>query len=207
MQRLAIFGGTFNPIHWGHLIMAETALSQFALTQVIWVPAYSPGYKATMKIAAFSHRTQMLQLATASHPKFCISTIEQEQPTPSHAIDTFLGLRSLDPTAQWYWIIGLDAFQSLPRWYRQQEWVSQCKWLVAPRWSSTGEKENSLYQCLEVVRQIESPAVALEWHLLDMPFVGIASSLIRQYCHTGRSLRYLVPDPVRAYIHQHHLYQ
>ncbi|NJR58467.1 MAG: nicotinate (nicotinamide) nucleotide adenylyltransferase, partial [Cyanobacteria bacterium CRU_2_1] len=132
-MRRAIFGGTFNPIHWGHLLMAETALSQFNLHQVIWVPTYRPFYKSSTELLAFHHRLEMVQRAIASHPHFTVFTSEQSHPDAAYAIHTLLELQLFYPNSQWYWIIGLDAFQSLPRWHRRQEWIEQCDWLVAPR--------------------------------------------------------------------------
>lgn len=191
-QKLAIFGGTFNPVHCGHLLMAEAALDQFSLDQVIWVPTYQPSYKATIDLLPFLHRTEMVKRAIASHPQFSLSTIEQNQPTPSYAINTFIGLQAIYPCSEWSWIIGLDAFRSLLYWHRHQELIAQCRWLVAPRWGSEEWKE---------------VGSDLEWHLLQMPRIEISSSLIRQRCRDRRSIRYLVPESVQHYIVENDLYQ
>lgn len=197
MQKLAIFGGTFNPVHWGHLLMAEIAIDQFALDQVIWVPTYHPAYKPASDLLSFQHRTEMVRRAVVSHPQFSLSTIEQNQSSPSYAIDTLTNLQKIHPNSEWFWIIGFDAFRSLPHWHRRQELVSQCRWLVAPRRKSGDCRGGT-------AREI---ALKLDWQLLDMPQIEISSSLIRERCCDRRSIRYFVPESVRHYILQQNLYQ
>lgn len=217
MQKLAIFGGTFNPVHWGHLLMAETAIDQFALDQVIWVPTYAPAYKASADLLPFQHRVEMVRRAIDAHPQFSLSTLEQDQPIPSHAINTLIHLQSTYPGSQWYWLIGLDAFLTLPQWYCHQELVSRCSWLVTPRWrskeSGTASQENdsiqnpssALYQ--QITEKLASESLKLQWYLLDMPLVEISSSLVRQQRRQRHSIRYLVPESVRIYITQQGFYQ
>jgi nicotinate-nucleotide adenylyltransferase len=210
MPKIAILGGTFNPVHWGHLLIAETALHQAKLDQVIWVPAYRPSHKSSEELVDFHHRLQMVKLAVTSHANFTVSTVEQGQPNPSYAIDTFLGLKVLDPASEWYWIIGLDAFQSLPRWYCHQQLASECCWLVAPRFSPRLAQSSSSWivsSCIQVAQKMADESINLRWQLLDMPLVEISSRLIRQYCSDRRSIRDLVPESVRDYILTHQLYQ
>lgn len=123
-------------MHWGHLLMAETALHQAKLQQVIWVPTRYPPYKSPQELLDVHHRLEMVKRAIADHPVFTASTAESDKPEQTqsfYAIDTLLHLKTVYPHSQWYWIIGLDAFQSLPRWYRRRELAAQCCWLVAPR--------------------------------------------------------------------------
>ena len=200
MQQLAIFGGTFNPVHLGHLLMAEAAIEQFNLAQVIWVPTYQPPYKSSTDLLPFSYRAEMVQRAIASHSQFSLSTIERNQPIPSYAINTLVGLQAIYPDSEWSWIIGLDAFRSLPHWHRYQELATQCRWLVAPRWG-VGDGEIGK-RSDEGERRLE-----LEQHLLQMPRVEISSSLIRERCRDRQSIRYLVPESVRSYILENALYQ
>lgn len=202
MPKIAILGGTFNPIHLGHLLIAETALDQLAIDQIIWVPAYRPRHKPLTELANFQHRLEMVKLATASHAQFTVSALEQHQLGLSYAADTFSALKALDAASRWYWIIGLDAFLLLPQWRRRQEWVAECEWLVAPRLG--GEVPRAL--CEKVAEKLLEEAILLQWQLLEMPLVGISSGLIRQYCQEGRSIRYLVSDPVRRYILAQELY-
>jgi nicotinate-nucleotide adenylyltransferase len=205
MQKIAIMGGTFNPVHWGHLLMAETALNQIALDRVIWVPTYRPLYKATSELLSFHHRLEMVRRAIEPHPQFAIAPVEQDAVKrsaldSSYAVDTLLNLQLRYPHSQWYWIIGLDAFQSLPRWYRHQELIRQCDWLVAPRLGSEATEIE------RTVRKMAAESVELRWQLLHMPLIDISSSLIRHYCGKRHSIRYLVPESVRDYILEHELY-
>jgi nicotinate-nucleotide adenylyltransferase len=206
MPKTAILGGTFNPVHCGHLLIAETAIDQVALDQVIWVPARSPLHKPPLDLANFEQRLEMVKLAIASQPRFVLSTVEQNPSTVSYAIDIFLDLQRLYPDTLWSWIIGLDAFQSLPRWYRRQEWVDRCIWLVAPR-ADSQKMENPGADCQHVAQSLATEGIELRWQLLEMPLVGWSSKLIRQYCRDRRSIRYLVPEPVRRYMLEQALYQ
>jgi nicotinate-nucleotide adenylyltransferase len=216
MQKLAIFGGTFNPVHWGHLLIAETALSQLELDRIVWVPAYQPPHKAEADILlSYDHRFEMVKLALADHPCFEISAVESERAGRSYAIDTLRTLQTLYPDTHWHWIIGLDAFQHLPRWYAHRELAQYCCWVVAPRLERTAATANRQKAqieaaeavCAEVAQVLARQSIKVHWQILQMPIVEISSSLIRQYCHQQRSIRYLVSEPVRTYILQHHLYQ
>ncbi len=198
-RKVAIFGGTFDPIHWGHLLIAETALSQFALDEVIWVPAYQPPHKSgsawqSQPPLAFEHRLEMVRRSIAHHPAFTVSSLEADRTGASFAIDTLRSLQTLYPHTQWYWIIGTDAFQKVPHWYRSQEMVQACEWLVAPRLGVEIDRQNPAY-------------AGIRWQELQIPFVEVSSRLIRQYLHSGRSIRYLVPEPARLYIADCQLYQ
>ncbi len=209
MRQVAILGGTFDPVHWGHLLIAETALSQVPLEQVIWVPARCPPHKLAAK---FEHRLEMVQRAITDHPAFVISPLAANRGT-SYAFQTLIALKALYPNTHLYWIIGLDAFQTLPRWYRRQE-LAWCDWLVVPRLVSAApdidapdrSSATSDSICKQVAQQLTVQDITIHWQLLQMPEVGVSSSLIRQYCRDGCSIRYLVPEAVRQYIINHNLY-
>jgi nicotinate-nucleotide adenylyltransferase len=231
MSNLAIFGGTFNPIHWGHLLIAETAIDQFQLDRVIWVPTFRSPHK-TQSLLAFEHRLEMVQRAIADHPAFTVSAMEGQRQSVSYAIDTLNALQALEPNANWYWIIGNDAFQSLPKWRAHQALMAQCSWLVAPRalqndrmrWShdegeqrGEGDHEEanasnidcqaSRLQPLSAFHRPSRSATKPHWHQLQTPLIDISSTLIRQRCQQGRSIRYLVPETVRRYITGQNLYR
>ncbi|QZZ19566.1 nicotinate (nicotinamide) nucleotide adenylyltransferase [Leptothermofonsia sichuanensis E412] len=201
MENIGIFGGTFNPIHWGHLLVAETAFNQFGLDQVIWVPAYQPPHKR-QPLPTFSQRLEMVQLAIADHPGFRVSSLEAEAPHMSYAITTLASLQALYPNTHWHWIVGMDAFQTLPKWRNSSTLAAQCIWLVAPR--RTGGQQEGAQAAID--QQVLAPLGSLRWYPLSMPLIEISSSLIRQYCLESRSIRYLVPDPVRTYIEKLKLY-
>ncbi|MBK1990479.1 nicotinate (nicotinamide) nucleotide adenylyltransferase [Sphaerospermopsis aphanizomenoides BCCUSP55] len=203
MQRLAIFGGTFDPIHWGHLLLAKTALAQLHLKQVIWVPSRNPPHK---QAAVFEHRVSMLQLATKDNPMFTVSLIEREGSGTSFAINTLIDLSICYPNTHWYWIIGLDAFQTLPRWYRGHELAKMCDWLIAPRLVGGETIAQTELICKQVEQQFQEKSFTIHWQLLDTPVVRVSSTVIRELCSQGYSIRDLVPESVRLYIAKHNLY-
>nr|WP_290226962.1 nicotinate (nicotinamide) nucleotide adenylyltransferase [Trichocoleus desertorum] len=228
MQKVAILGGTFDPIHWGHLVMAEAALQQAALDQVIWVPTRLAPHKSQQLGLSFEHRLQMVQRAIADHPAFSVTQVEANRVGPSYAITTLQDLQKLHLKVQWYWIIGLDAFRTLPRWYGHVELAATCEWLVAPRLQPSdscssdscspgnalitlntelGWTAEMIASCEQVIALMAQKSITIRWQRLPMPMLGVSSSLIRQYCREKRSVRYLVPEAVRTYIIAHHLYQ
>lgn len=193
-------GGAFNPVHLGHLLIAETAREQFNLDQIIWVPTYQPPHKSTSLID-FLHCWEMVKQAIADHPHFAASDVDYRRGGISYAVMTLKDLQHLFPNADWYWIIGTDAFAQLPQWRESLTLIKHCTWLVAPR---NAQPPHSLGERL--TSQIASRGEQLRWQALEMPEIGISSSLIRNYCALGRSLRYLVPESVRAYIKKNQLY-
>jgi nicotinate-nucleotide adenylyltransferase len=199
MQKIAIFGGTFNPIHLGHLAIATTALQQNALDQVLWVPSqphhkpHDAQYK-THKIPDFTHRREMIRRAielSSATPQFALT----ELPEQNYAIDTLLTLQAQIPDAKWFWIVGVDAFRLLPRWYRSVELVDRCSWLVAPR-------GDQVVNIADFTPQSPKP----DWEPLKMTPIDISSSLVRQRCHDRGAIGHLVPPSVERYIVQHGLY-
>jgi nicotinate-nucleotide adenylyltransferase len=203
MQKLGIFGGTFNPIHCGHLRIAETALKQVQLDRVIWVPAHFPPHKPQADLAAFQHRLAMVKQAIACNPAFVCSEIEQRRTSASYAIDTFLDLQAQYSDCRWFWVLGIDAFQSLPRWRGRQKLADCCQWLVAPRSSGDG---SASAPGKRVVEQMQAEDIAVDWQLLQMQPLMVSSSLVRQHYRDRRPISGLVPDVVQTYIATHQLY-
>ncbi|MBE9051684.1 nicotinate (nicotinamide) nucleotide adenylyltransferase [Nostocales cyanobacterium LEGE 11386] len=203
MQQIAIFGGTFDPIHWGHLLIAQTALYQVPLEKVIWVPSLNPPHK---KAALFEHRWEMLQLATRENPAFTVSLVETNRSGTSYAINTLIDLSTVYSNTHWYWIVGLDTFQTLPRWYRGHELAQMCDWLIAPRQLGGETIAQSELICKQVEQLLRKQSSTIRWQFLNIPLVGVSSSLIRKLCREHRSIRYLVPEPARSYITAHNLY-
>jgi nicotinate-nucleotide adenylyltransferase len=133
MGKIAIFGGTFDPVHWGHLLLAEAAASQFKLDRVLWMPDRVPPHKSRPDLASFHSRREMVALAIAYRSDFVLASPPANAPGTSFAIDTLLDLQNLYPDDRPYWIVGIDAFQTLPKWHRCGEIGGLCDWLVAPR--------------------------------------------------------------------------
>lgn len=217
MQKLGILGGTFDPPHWGHLVMAEAACSQMQLDLVLWVPSARPPHKLADNLSGFSRRLEWVRQAIVDRPEFLLWEVEAGRYRTSYAIETLRDLQETYPDSHWFWIVGLDTFQSLPRWYNIRDIAPVCEWLVAPRpannmlsltgkghpnfWSTT--YPDTRLACQEVARILNDRSISICWHLLEMPTIDISSSLIRRYCRDRRSIRYLVPESIRAEIETH----
>ncbi len=222
MQKVAILGGTFDPVHCGHLLMAQMAVCQFALDRVIWVVDRRPPHKSHSVLASFEQRREMVTLATAGRADFGLLPLLDTNSSASRAIDSLLYLQNLYPEAQLYWIIGADAFQTLPKWPRCREIGGLCEWLVARRGNAgvevgarsssiESEADKMLVQthtiCSVVEIQMALRGVQIPWQVLAMPAIEVSSSLIRWYCSEGRSIGHLVPEAIETYIMTHQLYQ
>lgn len=210
MNKVGIFGGSFNPVHFGHLLVAETALTALGLDHVIWVPTHRSTHKHT-DCLSFDHRLKMVDCAIAQHPQFSVSKITARHEQPSFGIVTLQTLQMLYPGRQWFWILGLDTFQTLPKWPHLHQLMTDCTWLIAPRdhtWEACYRQAMTTGQELLDL----DPTFPLKWHLLNMPPVDMSSSQIRIYYgqrgdseQTG-SRQAWVPPGVHAHIVAHRLY-
>ncbi|MEN9221660.1 MAG: nicotinate-nucleotide adenylyltransferase [Thermostichus sp. BF3_bins_97] len=197
--RIAILGGTFNPVHQGHLIMAEQALWQFDLDQVLWMPAGDPPHKPLAAGASTADRLAMVKLAIADHERFACSELEIHRRGRSYTIETLRSLIQEHPDTQWYWIIGVDALRDLPQWHQAEELTRLCHWIVAPR-VDAGDAP-------EVLRAVTQKLPMLQAELLEAPTLTLSSTYLREQIRKGGSIRYLVPAAVEQYIRQHQLYR
>jgi nicotinate-nucleotide adenylyltransferase len=200
-KKIAVFGGAFNPVHYGHLQIAEVALQQTALDLIIWVPTFCPAHKPEADLLPFDYRMAMVQQAILPYARFAASDIERQYGGVSYAIATLAHLADCHPQASWHWLIGLDAFKTLPQWRCSAELARQCDWLIAPR-----DRADSFRECLSVANHFATDRFSLHWNVLSMPQIAISSSQIREHCRTGRSLKNLVPKTVQDYILLHNLY-
>jgi nicotinate-nucleotide adenylyltransferase len=203
MTKIGIFGGTFDPVHWGHLLIVEGACSQVGLEQVIWVVNSRPHYK---RATPFEHRWEMVRQAIADRDDWAIAPCSDNFVNATYASQSLQQLQTIYPHGHWYWILGLDTFLTLPRWYRRQEIAPACEWLVAPRPLLGSESPPIQVLCDRVARQLTTESIHIRWQIIDLPLVGISASLVRQYCRDCRSIRYLVPEATRIYIAGRQLY-
>ncbi|MBW4466842.1 MAG: nicotinate (nicotinamide) nucleotide adenylyltransferase [Pegethrix bostrychoides GSE-TBD4-15B] len=215
VPKIGIFGGTFNPVHLGHLQIAAAALAQFQLQQVLWFPIQNPAHKLQpANSASFEQRVEMLRLALADQDGLAHAVSCAPSRAPSYAIDMFQSVEALYPQSQRYWIIGQDALLSLPRWKGRQQIAAGCCWLVAPRSevirSQANHQANHQAQAAAICQQVEQAmlkqALPIRWQLIQMPPVLISSSLIRQRRQQACSIGALVPAAVERYILAHQLY-
>ncbi|MFM9266214.1 nicotinate (nicotinamide) nucleotide adenylyltransferase [Tychonema sp. BBK16] len=220
MQKVAILGGTFDPVHHGHLSIAKMAVCQFALDRVVWAVDHTPPHKSHSVLASFEQRREMVALATAGRPDFELLPLDTNG-FATGAIDSLLYLQNLYPEAQLYWIIGIDAFQTLAKWPRCTEIGGLCEWLVARRETAgveVGLVERSIdsaeedmlvrtnHVCSVVATQMAVRGVQISWQVLTMPTIEVSSSLIRCYYSEGRAIGHLVPEAIETYMMTHQLY-
>ena len=194
---LGIMGGTFDPIHYGHLVAAEQARVRFRLERVLFVPNHQPPHKKDYPVTPAERRYDMARLATGGHPDFEVSRVELDRPGPSYAVDTVRALRQqLGADVALYFITGADAIAEIRTWRAPEELMQSCDFIAVTR---PGCDRAGLEQALRAL-----PGARV--HLLDAVGVDISSTGIRQRVTRGESLRYLTPTPVVRYIANHGLY-
>jgi len=198
-MKIGVLGGTFDPIHNGHLLVAEAARSQLELTEVLFIPAGQPWLKENRNISPVTHRVQMVRLAIADYPRFRLSTIEIDRGGPSYSVATMAGLRAqLNPDDELFFIIGWDTVSQLPYWREPERLIQLCHLVAAPR---PGYKLADLPSLDTLV-----PGLSDRLIVLDRPEVDISATGIRQRVARGLPIHGLVPEPVAEYITKHGLY-
>jgi nicotinate-nucleotide adenylyltransferase len=198
--QIGLLGGTFDPIHFGHLRLAEEAREQLGLDRVLFLPAPRPWRKAGRPITAVEHRLAMVRLAIAGNAAFAISTIELEQRGPTYTALTLAALRAeLGAAVTLHFILGADALRDLPNWWEPGQIVALARLAVAAR------GRIPLQRLAELDRRVPGLLAACE--RVAMPALAISSTDLRRRAALGRSLRYLVPEAVAEYIAQHRLYR
>ena len=194
-----ILGGTFDPVHNGHLIVAEVAREQLNLNEVLFIPAGQPWLKAERAITPAEHRLQMLRLALDDTPYFRISEIEIERPGPTYTLDTINALKeSLNEADELFFILGQDNLMQFPQWHKAPDLIKLCYLVAPPR---PGVKKPDL-KALEA----EIPGITKRVMLMKQPQIDISATGIRERVARGLSVRHLVPETVNRYIKEHRLY-
>ena len=188
-----IMGGTFDPIHVAHLMIAEEALREFDLDRVVFMPSAQPPHKQVQEVTPIEHRLEMVRLAVAGEPRMGVSDLEARSPAPSYTIETIRRLRvELGEDETIYFIMGADSLTQFFTWKDPEDLLTSCEFVVVPR-----------------------PGVAIEGaddrirnkaHILDSPMLDISSSDIRERVRRGESIDHLVPPEVSAYISEKKLY-
>jgi len=201
-MRLGVFGGTFDPVHLAHLILAEQCREQARLDQLLFVPAARPPHKLGHELTRFDQRVEMLQLAISGHPVFRVDELEKNRPGPSYTYVTLEELQRQHSGAQLFLIVGADSLNDLPQWVQPRRILELATLLVVPRPGSGIAELESLKQALALPAE-----VPLRLQMIDAPPVDIASRDIRQRITQGRSVRYLIPRAVEAYVANKGLYK
>lgn len=198
-RRVGVLGGTFDPIHIGHLMMAEAVRCEYALDEVLFVPAKIPPHKLRQHVAPAADRLAMVRLAVADNPFFRVSTIEMERPGLSYTIDTVRALREVYADAALFFLVGTDVIWDMVNWERINELLGLCEFIAAQRPGCQPDLSAVIATFGEVGRR--------HIHPLATPELEISSTDIRERVRKGHSIRYVVPDAVAAYINEHRLYQ
>jgi len=195
-MRLGIMGGTFDPVHYGHLVIAEVARTEFSLDCVVWVPAGDPPHKDE-RVSSEEHRYAMVVLATGTNPDFRVSRMELEREGPSYTLDTVRGFREEHPEADLFFITGADAILEILTWHRHEELVRLCRFIGVTRPGYDLARVNTVL-----------PAAYLEQiSTISAPGVDLSSTDVRTRVRAGQPIRYLVPEAVEAYVRKHGLYR
>ena len=201
-SRIGIFGGTFNPVHMGHLILAQDALEAFDLGKVLFVPCDIPPHKNALQLAPAAHRAAMLEKAIEDNPDFEICDIEIRRGGTNYSIDTVRHLQKLYPRHDLFFIIGSDSLMELHQWKDIDELLRLCRFVtfVRPGFDPTKVAGKALKLKTGLSRDLIKNVVAV--HQID-----ISASDIRHRAAEGKNIRYLVPSFVEIYIAEHNLYK
>ena len=198
-MKLGVLGGTFDPVHRGHLMMAEEARVRLGLARVLLIPAGRPMSKPGRRVTAARHRLAMVRLAADGLPWLEVSAMEVERPGPSYTVDTISALRTqYGPDVEVFFILGWDSLVQLPAWHEPDRLVSLCRLVAVPRpgqiQPDVGELERAI------------PGISERVVFLDRPCVDISASAIREAVGRGEPVDHLVPETVAGYIREHRLY-
>lgn len=191
-------GGTFDPIHFGHLLMAEEAREAFALDTILFIPNRRPPHKKAYAVSRAEDRYAMCLLALSTNPYFACSRLEIDRPGPSYTVDTIRRIRHDKPNlSALYFITGADAVLEIVTWREHEELIAACEFIAVTRPGFVLERLNEILD-QEYLSRI---------HFLPIPGLDISSTDIRRRIRRGLSIKYLTPEPVESYIHLHGLYQ
>jgi len=187
--RLGLYGGTFDPVHLGHLLLARDVLEQLRLDAVLFVPCGQSPLKSARPLAGAARRVAMLRLALKGEPRFWLSRCELDRPPPSYSYDTVVEIREAFPRAQLFWLLGADQLAVMDKWHRPDDLRRLVKFVLMPRENGDGKKVTEKVLSLPRPRRMD-----------------ISASEIRHRVKSCLPIAHLVPAPVAAYIKRHGLY-
>ena len=198
-MNIGVLGGTFDPIHNGHLLLAEEVRARLNLAETLFVPAGQPWLKVDNPISSAEHRVEMVRLAIADKPYFKLEAVEVGRPGPSYTVDTIAGLKAqLGIGDELFFILGADNLAELPLWREPSRLITMCHLVVVPR----PDYPLPDLKALEAI----IPGLSQRVMLMDKPEIDISASEIRDRVARGLFIHHLVPEPVAEYIRQYKLY-
>lgn len=199
MKKTGIMGGTFDPIHYGHLLLAEQTREALNLDEVLFIPSGNPYMKNASHVLDRKIRLEMTALAIEGHPYFRLSSIETDKEGPTYTFETLASLCKENPDCRYYFIVGADSLGSMETWKNPKQIFKSCSIAAAVR----GEQTESMIR--ETAEGLSRKYQA-DIHILPSRFVDISSSEIRERVRAGKSIRYMLPERVLEYIDVHQLY-
>ncbi len=198
-MRIGIFGGTFNPPHIGHQILAAEAIVELKLDQVLWMLTPYPPHKKLQKIMPIERRIRMVELAIDGNPSFALSTIDIDRDPPHYAVDTMSILKGQTSNIKYYYLMGLDSLNDLPTWHKPAEFIKLChKIVVMMRKEDVNDPSRVEVAITGLIKKV---------YFLKTPIIEISGTDIRARIKQGMQYRYFVPEKVYQYILENHLYQ
>jgi nicotinate-nucleotide adenylyltransferase len=197
--RIGILGGTFNPPHLGHLICAQEAYLQLSLDRLMLIPAALPPHKEVEDEPGLAHRLELCRLAVqGDEDRLEVSDIEAVREGPSYTVDTLAELRSQAPDNELFLVVGGDIAAGLPQWHQIERVLSLATVAVAQRRGTSRSEVEEALHALPGGERVR---------FFEMPTIGLSSTMIRERVRAGEPIKYIVPDAVADYIHEHHLYR
>ncbi|MEK6574110.1 MAG: nicotinate-nucleotide adenylyltransferase [Chloroflexota bacterium] len=197
-MNLGVFGGTFDPPHLGHLILAEAARDQLQLDKVLWVVAGQSPLKQDRQISPAEIRVEMVLAAIADNPALALSRVDLDRPAPHYTVDTLKLLRRESPDAELYFLMGEDSLRDLPRWRSPGEIIGQA-------WLAVSQRPGTEFDLSDLESAVPGVSARVKW--VQAPQLEIASSDIQRRIREGRTVRYMLPPEVRKIIHREKLYR
>ena len=204
-RRIGLVGGTFDPVHYGHLVIAEEVRTALGLREMLFIPARQPPHKKQQQTTPARHRLAMLELAIASNPHFSVSLVEMDRPGPSYLVDTLRILRGQSGmNAEFSFVIGWDSLEEIHTWYRASDILAQLDQLIAvARHGYSEDLDEEQYKNLLETRL---PGILQRLRIIQAPLLDISSTELRQRVAQGRPIKYQTPETVEQYIFKHGLY-
>lgn len=201
-MRIGILGGSFDPVHFGHLLLAECCREECRLDEVWFLPTAVSPHKQDCQPASATARLEMLELATAGNDAFRVSTLETDRGGVSYTVDSLESISNQHPQAKLFFLMGSDSLQDMPRWREPEKICQLALPVVVSRYETPSPSWDQLAALLPKNRLAEARA-----HQVEMPRIELSSSEIRRRVVAGRSIRYWTPRAIEKYIEAHHLYQ
>jgi len=206
LMRLGILGGTFDPVHYGHLLLAESCREQLSLDQVWFLPAAVPPHKQQRDLTPAAQRVEMLELAIGGNEPFRVCPYEIERGGVNYTVDTLAHLHSEDPERELFFLMGADSLRDLPSWKEPVRLCQLATPVVVRRVGSQTSADSDLDLSALAALLPNDRLEAIRAHQVNMPRIDLSSSEIRQRVAAGRSIRYRTPRAVEKYIEAHRLF-